>query len=269
MRRDWKAEAIKQWDSDPCGADRVSRFGSPEFFARVEHERYVEYAPWMRETIGFNRYSGKRILEVGFGLGTDHVSFARGGAKCFGIDLTPVHVVGTRRRLELEGFPNRLTQGDAEFLPFADRSFDVVYSFGVLHHTPDTPRGIDEIHRVLRPGGEAIVGLYHRDSAFYWAYVLIVGLLRGGFLKEGYRKSLSRIESREHSDAMPLVKVYSRRAARRLFHRFEQVRLSVHHLTFEGGGRLRRMARRLLGRYEAQMERWLGWYVIVRARKSP
>lgn len=268
MKRDWKAEAIKQWDADPCGADRETPFGSPEFFARVERERYGDYAPWMKTVLGFDRYPGKRLLEIGFGLGTDHVSFARNGAICYGVDLTPAHVDATRRRLRLERLPVRLTRGDAEMLPFASESFDVVYSFGVLHHTPGTAAAIEEIFRVLRPGGEAIVALYHRGSAFYWGYcILIAGLLRGGFLSDGYRKTISRIERRSHSDAVPLVKVYSRGAAKRLFRRFQTVRVEVQHFSFDQAGRPGVIAGRFLRRWEPAITRRFGWYLIVRANK--
>jgi SAM-dependent methyltransferase len=268
LRRDWKAEAIKQWDQDPCGADRETVFGTPEFFARVERERYEDYAPWMKPVIGFDRYAGKRVLEVGFGLGTDHLSFVRNGAICFGVDLTPAHVEATRKRLQLERQPVRLTRGDAETLPFAADSLDVVYSFGVLHHTPGTAAAINEIHRVLKPGGEAIIGLYHRNSAFYWGYcVLISGLLRGGFFRDGYRKTISRIERRENSDAVPLVKVYSRRSAKRLFRGFRSVETVVQHFDFNHAGRPGLMARKLLIRWEPEIARRFGWYLIIRARK--
>jgi SAM-dependent methyltransferase len=270
VKRDWKIEAVKQWDHDPCGADAEVPFCSPLFFKRVEEERYDRYAPWMKGVMGFDRYRGKRVLEVGFGLGTDHVSFARGGARCFGVDLTPAHITATQRRLELEKNTPRLLQGDAEALPFADRSFDMVYSFGVLHHTPETQAAVEQIRRVLRPGGEAIVGLYHRDSLFYWAYCVgTLGILRGGFFREGYRKTLSRIEYRENSDAVPLVKVYSRRSARRLFRRFDRVELSVHHFDFDYAGRPGRVAGRFLARHEARIASWFGWYLIVRAYKNP
>lgn len=268
MKRDWKAEAVKQWDADPCGANRSFEFGTPEFFERVERERYVEYAPWMQTAIGFDRHSGKRVLEVGFGLGTDYVSFARGGARCFGIDLTPTHVDATRRRLREMRYPLRLTRGDAEALPFRDGSFDVVYSFGVLHHTPGIQAAIGEIYRVLRPGGEAIVGLYHRDSAIFWGYYfLVLGVLRGGFLREGYRSTLSRIECREHSDAVPLVRVYSRGRVRRMFSDFGEVNVETHHFSFDQAKGPGRIAKRFFAKLEPALERNFGWYLVVRGRK--
>lgn len=266
--RDWKAETVKQWDADPCGAVSSEQIGTPAFFRAVEHERYVAYAPWLPEAAGFRRFPGKRLLEVGFGLGTDHIAFARGGARMTGVDLTPAHLWATKRRFVQEHLPVRLTRGDAEVLPFASESFDAVYSFGVLHHTPGTATAVGEIHRVLRPGGEAIVGLYHRDSAFYWGYcVLISGLLRGGFFRDGYRKTISRIERREHSDAVPLVKVYSRRSTKRLFSGFRSVQTEVHHFDFNQSGRLGIIAGKFLGRWESQIARLFGWYIIVRAWK--
>ena len=268
MKRDWKAEAVKQWDHDPCGADGEAPFGSPLFFKRVEEERYDRYAPWMKPVMGFDRYPGKRVLEVGFGLGTDHVSFARGGASCFGIDLTPAHIAATRLRLQLEGFPVRLSRSDAENLPFASESFDLVYSFGVLHHTPGTSRAVEEIHRVLKRGGEAIVALYHRNSVFFWvSCVLNLGLAKGGFLRDGYRVTLARIERRERSDAVPLVRVYGRRGARRLFRRFAEVGIEVHHFDFDHAGPLGRLAKPLLGKFQGAIGRRFGWYLIIRARK--
>lgn len=264
----WKEEAMRQWNADPCGAVEGIAFGSPEFFRAVEVERYERYAPWMREAMGFDRAAGKRVLEVGCGLGTDLMAFARGGALTFGIDLTERHLRATQRRFLLEARGPRLARADAESLPFRSDSVDVVYSFGVLHHTPGTAQAVREIHRVLRPGGRAIVGLYHRDSDVFWrSYVLGQGILRAKFLTDGYRKTLSRIERRTHSEAVPLVKVYSRRSAARLFPGFRSVTVAVRHFSFEQAGPWGRRACRLLGRFESRIARMIGWYVIVRAEK--
>ena len=86
-----KQRAREQWSQDPCGAesDRDSEFGTRRYFDEVERVRYQEYAPWMPELMGFNSFAGARLLEVGCGMGTDLLQFARGGAHCTGIDLTP------------------------------------------------------------------------------------------------------------------------------------------------------------------------------------
>ncbi len=272
MTRDWKAEAVKQWNADPCGADDGSPFGSPEFFRRVEAFRYRQYAPWLKEVAGFDRFAGRRVLEIGFGLGTDLMAFARGGAECFGIDLTPTHIEATRRRFALDHRPVHLVRGDAESLPLRDGSFDLVYSFGVLHHTPDTKRAIREAHRVLRPSGRAIVGLYHLHSLFYWNLFLWRGLFRAGFLRDGYRRTLSKIERREHSDAFPLVKLHSPKSARRLFADFAEVQTEVHCLSASHAGVLGTAVQKALGlsathRLIDRLESRLGWYIVVKARK--
>src|SRR6476660_4898883 len=140
MIADDKQRAREQWDKDPAGAVYGSRheFGSREFFDEVERHRYQDYAPWMPEVMGFDQFSGAKLLEVGCGLGTDLLQFARGGAKVTAIDLTPRSIETSRRHLELYGQTGEFAISDCERLPFADESFDVAYSNGVLHHTLDT-----------------------------------------------------------------------------------------------------------------------------------
>ncbi|HEX8184617.1 MAG TPA: class I SAM-dependent methyltransferase, partial [Blastocatellia bacterium] len=136
----WKRLTREQWGKNPCGAHvaRDYEFGTREYFDLIEEYRYQEYAPWMKDALGFDRFSGKRVLEIGCGTGTDLLQFARGGAYVTGIDLTPRSIEIARRRFEVYGLKGEFAIGDAENLAFPDESFDAVYSFGVLHHTPDT-----------------------------------------------------------------------------------------------------------------------------------
>ena len=113
----------------------------------------------------------------------------------------------TQRRFQLGGLEGRLIQGDAEDLPFADGSFDLVYSHGVLHHTPNTPRTIREVHRVLAPGGRAVIMLYHRVSFNYQVNLRVVRRLRAHLLKTELGIKLARKlwhepeeELRRHAD---------------------------------------------------------------------
>jgi SAM-dependent methyltransferase len=116
---DDKLEIQKQWNTDPCGADsaREHALGTPAFFRAVEAERYGVYAPWMREAIGFGGFGGKKVLEIGPGLGSDHAQFARAGAEMYALDLTARHLDLTRRRIEIEGLITRAVRADAEALP--------------------------------------------------------------------------------------------------------------------------------------------------------
>ncbi len=266
---DDKREAIEQWTNDPCGLSGAQglEIGSKAFYERVDKNRYEEYAPWMKSTLEFAKFPGKKLLEVGFGMGTALFQFASSGAIVSGIDLSPEHLRIARQRFSAYGMGADLRLADAEDLPFEDGTFDVVYTFGVIHHTPDTQKAVNEIHRVLKPGGRAIIGVYQRYSAFYLFSVLLDSyLLRLRFLRESYRRTLSRIEYRQHSSACPMIKLYSRRSLRRLLHHFREVRIECAHLNRSHFGILGRclpvaFARRLESRGT------LGWYLIAKCTK--
>ncbi len=140
-------------------------------------------------------------------------------------------------------------------MPFADGGFDLVYSFGVLHHTDDPATALREIRRVLRPGGRVVVGLYHRWSLFA-AHVLVRYLLTAGFRNESWDDFIARCEQGSVEEGIrPRLRLYSRRSARRLLGEFHEVRArTVHSAGFHApsGGWLGR----LIGAV------W-GWYVIA------
>jgi len=263
-----KVRAREQWSQDPCGAvhDREHEFGSREFFDTVERHRYTEYAPWMPQVMGFDKFRDARLLEVGCGMGTDLLQFARGGARCTGIDLTPRSIEITRHRFRLYDADGAFMISDGENLPFRDESFDVVYSNGVLHHTPDTAGAIREVHRVLRPGGTAKVMLYHRDSLNYWLdIVLRRGVVRGDFLRgRSTAEIMSRVVEFSEHDARPLVKVYSRKQARELFNLFKSVTIEVEQLTRP---ELRFLSPLVSESMLDKLRKLIGWNVIVTAVK--
>src|ERR1043165_4306690 len=266
--REEKLRAREQWGQDPCGAeyDREHELGTRAFFDEVERYRYEEYAPWMRALMEFDQFRDARLLEVGCGMGSDLLQFARGGARCTGVDLTPRSVEITRHRFKLYGADGDFMISDGEHLPFQSESLDVVYSNGVLHHTPDTAGAIREVHRVLRPGGVAKVMLYHRNSLNYWIEIVLRrGLLGAEFLRG---RSAEEIMSRviEHSDheARPLVKVYSRREARELFSQFKDVKVEIEQLT---RAELRFLSPLVSEKMFERLRRRIGWNVIVTAGK--
>jgi ubiquinone/menaquinone biosynthesis C-methylase UbiE len=204
-----RAEAQAQWSHDPAGSNaaEADELGTPESFAKVEAYRYAEQ-PWMHETFRFGRFAGQRVLEIGVGLGTDHLQFARAGARMTGIDLTPRCIDLTRRRFEHEGLESDLRIMDAERLEFDDDSFDAVYSFGVLHHIPSTERAFAEVRRVLRPGGVFLGGLYSRQS-WYYARLRLKRLLNHEWREESLDDTLARIEY-STSGAKPFVRLFGR-----------------------------------------------------------
>ncbi len=125
------------WERGPVGTDwRITGAAeprSPAWFQRVEDNRYAN-EPFIHAVAQFTRHRGKRLLEIGVGAGTDHLQWARAGCFCHGVDLTQAAIETTRAHLALHGFSSELRRIDAEALPFADGSFDLVWSWGVIHH---------------------------------------------------------------------------------------------------------------------------------------
>lgn len=169
------------WGSEPCG----THFATGEKFTRDYYEQIEQYRydvePQIFSFAQFTRYHGKRVLEVGVGVGTDFLQWVRAGAEAHGIDITAEGIEHVRRRLELYGLKaSELKVADAEALPYPDGHFDLVYSWGVIHHSPDTLKALAEIVRVTRPGGMCKIMVYNRCSlgAFYlW---MKYALLKGG-----------------------------------------------------------------------------------------
>jgi ubiquinone/menaquinone biosynthesis C-methylase UbiE len=153
-------------------ADGAFEPGTPEFFDRLDREFYSWNTPLhdarpVGRLFPYDAYQGGRVIEVGCGLGTMAMNWARAGARVTAVDLNPTSIKLTRRRFELHGLAGDVRLEDARTLPFADGEFDYAYSWGVLHHSPDLAQSIAELMRVLRPGGGFGVMLYNRRSILY------------------------------------------------------------------------------------------------------
>jgi len=173
--------------------------------------------------------SGKVVLEIGSGGGAHAALFKRRGAKLVAVDITPERVVSTSLKLGLvEEGAGVAFQADAESLPFVDGSFDIVYSNGVLHHSESTERCIDEVHRVLKPGGRAVLMLYSRHSAQYWLNILPRAVLNGTAFTLPEAESIGRITEGKPKfghTRNPYTRVYSARELRSLLRKFTDLRL--------------------------------------------
>lgn len=204
------------WEHEPCGTaqwvvgDLPTR--SAEWFHTVEQTRY-EQEPMVHSVAQFTRWAGKRVLEIGVGAGADHLQFARAGADLHGVDLTDAAIDTTRAHLALHGLTSDLRRVDAERLPFPDGHFDVVYSWGVIHHAEHPERIIAEVHRVLRPGGVFIGMLYARRSVVALKLWARNGLMRGQPLRTLSDVVACHMES-------PGTKAYTQAEVRALFNRF-------------------------------------------------
>ena len=215
IRQYWEPRLPQTWysDEDPH---------TKEWFLDTAHKRFTRYVKFLFEVAEFDEHKDEKVLEVGVGIGTDLVQFAVHGSRISGIDLTKNAIETTRNHLKVLDLEYEfLEQGDAEQLPFDDDTFNLVYSFGVLHHTPDTQKAIDEVHRVLKPQGKAIIMLYARDLEHYFGRILYHGILRGELFRMSYQEVVNR-HSEIHGNT-PLTKLYHRHELEPMFKRFSNV----------------------------------------------
>ena len=166
------------WNTEACGTHFVEEFRDErDFYEQFREHRYR--TEWhIPELVPFTEAQGKKVLEIGVGNGADGAMFAQHGADYTGVDLTDAALEATRKHFQVLGLKGGFERANAEALQFADASFDIVYSHGVLHHTPNTQRAIDEVYRVLKPGGQAIVMLYHKHSFNYYVRIMTYMRLR-------------------------------------------------------------------------------------------
>lgn len=179
-----KRAVAEFWDREACG----ERYGENQETTRYSLE------PEILRVANFPASRGQRVLEIGVGMGADFVRWARAGASVVGVDLTKRAVELTRKRLEGEGLAGHLAIADAEDLPYLDGVFDVVWSWGVLHHTPRADKGLIEAARVLKPGGRYAVMVYHRHSWLAFAAWARFALLKGRPLQT-LQEAVCHIES--------------------------------------------------------------------------
>jgi ubiquinone/menaquinone biosynthesis C-methylase UbiE len=175
-----KNEVRTYWNKASCGTWTTAKAKfSRDYFEEIERNRY-NAEPEIFAFAQFTRYCGQRVLEVGVGAGTDFIQWVRAGAQAYGVDLTPEAIANVKARLEVyELKAVDLQVADAESLPYSGNFFDVVYSWGVIHHSPDTKKCLEEMIRVTKPGGTIKIMVYNRHSFFAYYLYLIHGLLKG------------------------------------------------------------------------------------------
>jgi ubiquinone/menaquinone biosynthesis C-methylase UbiE len=220
MKSEFINEAVKAfWEQEACGTQE-SIIGnlpelSPAWFRQIEAYRYAT-EPYIHSIAQFTRHSGSTVLEVGVGAGTDHVQWARARARCYGVDLTQKAIDTTEAHLSLYGLQSSLHRIDAETLPFPNNFFDVVYSWGVIHHSASPERIVAEIRRVLKPGGTFLGMMYGRHSLVACKLWIKYALFEGSPWK-----SLTHVIA--HHMESPGTKAYTCRELKALFSEFSTV----------------------------------------------
>ena len=252
-----KTQVQEFWQASPCDSWFTKEVReTPAFYRTLDEHRYKVHRR-LHTAVGFEKTTGLRVLEIGCGCGSEAERFARAGAHYTAVDLTPAALSITRKRFELANLEGRFIQGDAENLPFPDDSFDLVYSHGVLHHTPDTPQTIREVHRVLSPGGRAMVMVYYSGSFNYNFNLRIVRRLRALLLRTEWGIKLAgkifgetEEQIRRHAELFrqdpasylqmqnilnrntdgpdnPLSQVFSKTSARQMFWQFKEINTEI------------------------------------------
>lgn len=241
----------RYWETASCGTNRTRETKhSQSYFEEIEDFRY-RYEPFIHSFAQFTRWHNKDILEVGVGAGTDFLQFVRAGARATGVDLTEESIRNVRERLDVYGLAAQdLRVCNAEELPYDTATFDLVYSWGVVHHAGQSEKVLAEIHRVTRPRGTVKIMVYNVNSAHAWHMYLRHALLRG----RPFRGRRWAIYNFQESYA---TKAYSQRDIRRLVGEYAHsgLRFYFWEQIVRRGGKLE-TPRRLLQRLTPPRARW-------------
>lgn len=288
-------EIARFWAEHPVGADYVEAVDIRSFLESYDRRRDAT-EPHIRGELERLAVRGRRVLEIGTGQGTESQRLIEAGARYVGLDFTTAAVRTLAMRSRIFGLdPHGAVVAAAESIPFADASFDLVFSHGVIHHSPRIARIVTEMHRVLVPGGRAVIMLYHRSSANYQLSIRLlrrfgIGLLfipggvrlvsalmgepparlvahRDNIRREGlgYLKLDRFIHRATDGPHNVYSSVWSRTEARRLFAAFDTIEFRIHHLNerhFPG------LARLLPHSVRRRLERRFGWHLWVFATKA-
>lgn len=230
---------------------------------------YFAFYPYLRSYLDRFELTGRRVLEIGLGYGTLGEEIARRGATYHGVDIARGPVEMMRHRLSLGALDGeeRIIQASATALPFADGAFDYVYSIGCLHHTGALAQSVKEVGRVLRPGGVAVVMLYHSGSARQWRHAKLPAFVARIRRRAGpSREEITRSYDLNSSGATaPHTDFVSRSDVRRLFAGFRSTTIETRNFDdLHLRGRILVPRRRILG---SPIERWLGLDLYVVARR--
>jgi ubiquinone/menaquinone biosynthesis C-methylase UbiE len=181
------------WSASPCGSATSNATDRTAYFEEIEAARYHN-EPHIPKVAHFGDFAGKKVLEVGCGVGTDGRQFVRNGAVYTGINLDVGSTQLAKEGFEVFGLPATVLQMNGERLSFDNATFDHVYSFGVIHHSPDTVQMLREMYRVLKPGGTITVMVYHRNSVNYWFEIMFLRkVLRYALMPKAAPRAISSI----------------------------------------------------------------------------
>ncbi len=256
------------------GTEAFYREIDARFFESSRHFGHPTYPdqPPFSEQIDYAGLKGKRVLEIGCGMGATAAALARNGLDLSAVDITPTAIEQTTTRFKQLGLVADIRQADAEQLPFDDNTFDLVWSWGVIHHSANMQQIIHEIHRTLKPGGKTQIMVYNRHSIRNWVLAgLMEGVLKGQFFKKPYEEIL-----RDVTDGY-IARHLTPRQARNMFADFNNIHIEftcLDDLSYVPGNTF--VERNLVGKLipRAMKDRWdhwvrtkFGWFLYLEATK--
>jgi 2-polyprenyl-3-methyl-5-hydroxy-6-metoxy-1,4-benzoquinol methylase len=253
---DLEKKIIKYWNNRPCNIKHSSQpVGSREFFNEVSARRFV-VEPHIPEFAGFHLWNGKRVLEIGCGIGSDAEEFAKHGAEYVGVDISHESVTLSQQRFELAGLDGEFRVRDASQLLTDLGKFDLVYSYGVIHHFPGIDQIVKNVHDVLVPGGEFRFMVYAKNS---WKYAMI-------------QKGLDQYEAQA---GCPYAQAFSKEEIVQLLNngwtveRLRQDHCFMYNIDAykQGKYQLEPWFAAMPEPYQQAVREYLGWHLLVKARK--
>lgn len=261
------------WGTNPAGWTHAfgKKLGTKEYFEEVLKGRFKNEHYWLAEFVDYSLWKHKKVLEVGCGAGYDAYMFCKNKADYTGIDITPENIDRTKKHLELYGLSGTIVPMDATALTFQEK-FDLVYSFGVLHHIPRIDRALNNIASVMADDGHFYCVLYYKHSFVYWVRWYIPWILKGIFLKQSFEDYFARIEYTE-SDKKPHVDVYSKNVIKKMWKDagFGDVTITINQLRKEDLPQwlgLRFVWAKVPESTIVRLGKWIGWYICIKAKKS-
>ena len=244
------------WNERPCNIKHSSKeIGTKEYFEEVTKRKYI-VEPHIINFANFENYKNKNVLEVGCGIGTAAQSFIENGANYTGLDLSDNSIELAKQRMEVFNLHGNIFQGNIEEIDNINNTeFDLIYSFGVLHHTPDIEKSIANIHKMLKNGGEFKMMLYAKNS---WKYFEIV---------EG-------LDQYEAQSGVPIANVYTHEDVYGLLKEFNNIKIEQTHIfpykiepykkyIYEKKDYFEKMPKEL---FEC-LEKNLGWHLCISCNK--
>ena len=240
-------------------------FSAEKWSYRKKQGFRYELQDYMRSTFRFYQWKNRKVLEVGCGSGLDAIEFANNGAIVTAVDITDNAIQQTMQNSIEAGINITVMPTlQSQFLPFPNDSFDCVYSFGVLHHIPDVEVMLEEIHRVLKPGGTFMGMVYNKDSLlFAYSIVYLHGIKDRKYLDSFSLATIDKLTAQysERIENCPYTKVYTKEEARELFgNYFKEIEIEVKYNVLDLPGE-RKVKIDIDDKWE------LGWHLIIKGVK--